>query len=384
MMRGRSGFSVLLLSILIITNLLVCPVSCQLELAQETGPSNRYLPAFTYDLINERVMMFGGGTNDGEFGDTWVFNYETQLWTELNFETTPTSRHSAVMVYDSADEVIILFGGWNGTSQATDTWIFDCETEVWTEVSPEVSPPGRMSHAMVYDSVNDKVILFSGYGTDGPNDDDTWIYDYTTNTWEEMNPSESPHARYGAGSVFDENNESMIIFGGNSGGYFSDTWSYDYTTNIWTEMNPSTHPPALKWSCMTYDSVNQKSILFGGDNVLNQEVNRTWIYDSSIDEWEEREPTIAPPAREAFGFTFDPVNEKAILFGGTLNIPGTLNDTWAYDYASNMWEKMGELPTTTSTTTPTITDEPDLMILTLAIGVVGILIALLVIIRKKK
>ena len=395
MMRGYTEFFLTMIFVLLISNPLAGTTSSHFKskgtLAQQDGPSDRYLPAFTYDPINERVMMFGGGTNEGEFGDTWVFKYETQSWSELTFETTPTPRHSAVMVYDSSDEVIILFGGWNGTSQATDTWIFDCATETWTDVTTEVFPPGRMSHAMVYDSVNDKVILFSGYGTDGPYDDDTWTFDYSTNTWQEMNPEESPHARYGAGYVFDEVNESMIVFGGNSGGYFSDTWSYDYASNTWTELEPSTHPSALKWSCMTYDSVNHKSILFGGDDVLYQEVNRTWIYDSSINLWEEREPMLAPPEREASGFAFDSVNEKAILFGGTLHYPGTLNDTWAYDYDSNTWEKMGDLPTTSSTTSPTtspsITDTPDIMIIALAIGGSGILIAILIIVvvaRKRK
>jgi len=381
MMRGYTEFLISMLIVFILASPLANPINCRFEsdvgLAQADGPSDRYLPAFTYDPINTRVMMFGGATNDEEFGDTWVFNYETQSWSELTLETTPTPRHSAVMVYDSADEVIILFGGYNGTSQATDTWIFDCATEVWTEVTPEFSPPARMSHAMVYDSVNDKVIVFSGYSPEGPFKNDTWTYDSTTNTWEEMNLEESPHARYGAGYIFDEGNESMIIFGGNSNGYFSDTWSYDYATNTWTELGPTTHPPALKWSGMTYDSVNHKSILFGGDDILYHEVNETWIYGSLTNEWEEREHTIAPPAREAFGFAYDSVNEKAILFGGTLYYPSTLNDTWAYDYDSNTWEKMGEL-------NEDLPAPLDTLILIIAILVVATVVMVVYVLMKRR
>ena len=209
-----------------------------------------------------------------------------------------------------------------------------------TEVTPAVSPPGRMSHAMVYDTANERVLLFSGYGSSGPNTADTWAYDYSTNTWEEMSPATSPHARYGASYIYDTVNESMIIFGGNSNGYFSDTWSYTYDTDTWTNLDPTAHPQALKWSSSVYDSTNQKMILFGGDDTLFQSVNDTWVYDAQANEWEEREPAIVPPGREAFGFAFDTDTERAILFSGMQLDTGILNDTWAYDFQTNTWEEM--------------------------------------------
>lgn len=318
-------------------------------LAQAETPSARYLPGFVFDPINQRTMMFGGGHGNTEYGDSWVFDYINGTWTELVLSTTPSPRHSCVMVYDSAHEVIILFGGYNGTSPSSETWVFDCASEVWTEMTPELSPPDRMSHAMVYDSVNDRVLLFSGYGPNGPEVDDTWAYDYTTNTWEAMSPITAPHERYGAACVYDEVNESMVIYGGNDNGHFSDTWSYHYSTDTWTDLSPTSHPLRLKWSVMTYDSVNQKSILFGGDIAYPSISNETWVYDSATNEWVEQEPSNAPAAREAFGFTYDSVHEKAILFGGTEGDDVNLfNDTWTYDYATDAWTKitgiMAEVP----------------------------------------
>jgi N-acetylneuraminic acid mutarotase len=341
-------------------------------LAQTEIPSARFLPDMVYDPVNERVMLFGGGYGDAELDDTWVLDYETGTWTELALSTSPTPRSSHVMVYDSNSEVIILFGGYNGSSPARDTWVFNCTSEMWAEVTPEMSPPERMSHAMVYDSVNGRAILFSGYGPDGPEVDDTWAYDYTTNSWEEMNPVASPHARYGAAHVYDEVNETMIIFGGNSQGYFSDTWSYDYSTDTWSELSPATHPIPLKWSSMTYDSVNQKSVLFGGD--INHPIvsNETWIFDSAVSEWEESESTIAPSSRQAFGFAFDPGYEKAILFGGTKGTgqaSDTFNETWAYDYTTDSWTKVeheiGEIPTPI---------DPVLILGTITLGTIALVI----------
>lgn len=344
--------------------------------AQNSTPAARYLPAFVFDPINERVMMYGGGSSAGgdvEYEDTWTFDYMTRTWTELTVDTTPGPRHSAVMVYDTTDEVIILFGGSQGISRASDTWIFNCSTEEWTEVTPAVSPPGRMSHAMVYDSANERVLLFSGYGPSGPNTADTWAYDYSTNIWQEMSPETSPHARYGASYIYDDVNETMIIFGGNSNGYFSDTWSYAYDTDIWTNLYPITHPQALKWSSSVYDSANQKMILFGGDDALSRSVNDTWVFDSQTNEWEEREPALAPPAREAFGFAFDTDNEKAILFGGIQLYNDQLVDTWAYDFQSNTWEEMIQ-----------ISDSTPLLVAVIVIPVIAVVIVIAYSFMKKR
>ncbi len=341
-------------------------------MAQTEIPLGRFLPSMVYDPVNERVMLFGGGIGDALFDDTWVLNYETETWIELSLSTSPTPRHSPVMVFDSNNEVIILFGGYNGTSPARDTWVFNCTSEMWTDVTPEISPTERMSHAMVYDPVNEKVILFSGYGLDGPEVDDTWTYNYTTNTWEEMNSTVSPHARYGAAYVYDEVNETMIIFGGNSNGYFSDTWSYDYSTDTWTELSPTTHPIPLKWSSMVYDSVNQKSILFGGDINYPISSNVTWIFDSAANEWEESESAISPSSRQAFGFTFDSGNEKAILFGGTKGTGqavDSFNETWAYDYATDSWTKFEHV--VGDITTPL---DPILILGSITLGVTALVI----------
>jgi hypothetical protein len=306
------------------------------------GPSARCLPSLVYDPINERTMLFGGSIDDRELGDTWVFDWATAEWSEMTFENSPSARHSAGIVYDSTHEVIILYGGYNGTSPSSDLWVFDCVTEEWAETPPEDSPSVRMSHAMVYDVDSEKVIVFSGYGPEGAEDDDTWAYDYPTNSWQEMTPLDSPHARYGAGCYYDDSSGSMVIFGGNSHGYFSDTWSYDCQADQWTELSPSIHPGALKWASMTYLSGQDRGILFGGDSTLSQVENRTWVYDVSANAWREMNPTSAPPSRQAAGLAYDRDSRRAILFGGADDSRNCFDDTWAYDFESDTWQKTGE------------------------------------------
>ncbi|MFX1252160.1 MAG: Kelch repeat-containing protein [Promethearchaeota archaeon] len=49
-----------------------------------------------------------------------------------------------------------------------------------------VSPSPRSGHGMVYDPVNQKVILFGGGNENHIFMNDTWVYDYLTNTWTGM------------------------------------------------------------------------------------------------------------------------------------------------------------------------------------------------------
>ena len=43
-----------------------------------------------------------------------------------------------------------------------------------------------------------------------------------------------------------------------------------------------------------------------------------------------------PPVRSSHALAYDASAGKVILFGG-YGFDGSLNDTWAYDYASNNW-----------------------------------------------
>ena len=106
--------------------------------AQIITPPDRFLPGMVFDSSNQRIILFGGGgAGTNLWDDTWSYDYYSNTWIHLNPPTSPSARHSLVMVYDSSNDVIILFGGWTGSSPDDDTWIFDCATNNWTEVFPE-------------------------------------------------------------------------------------------------------------------------------------------------------------------------------------------------------------------------------------------------------
>ena len=109
------------------------------------------------------------------------------------------------MAYDSDTGKAILFGGFSGSVTGgagstsldsvqvyNDTWTYDPVAGTWTQLKPSgLMPSGRSFHAMVYDSLSKRVILFGGADAsteEGVLLNDTWSYDPSANIWTEMKP----------------------------------------------------------------------------------------------------------------------------------------------------------------------------------------------------
>ena len=65
------------------------------------------------------------------------------------------------------------------------------QTPDWVQMTPANSPSDRSQHAMAYDSVIQKVVLFGG--RDGSTLNDTWKYDGVD--WTQVATANSPGAR---------------------------------------------------------------------------------------------------------------------------------------------------------------------------------------------
>jgi hypothetical protein len=87
---------------------------------------------------------------------------------------------------------------------------------------------------------------------------------------------------------------------------------------------------------MAYDPARARTVLFGGlDNSTSVVYfGDTWEWDGQ--DWQQRQPVHAPPARCGHGMAFDPNGGGILLFGGG---GGTLfDDTWRWDGAD--WQQL--------------------------------------------
>jgi hypothetical protein len=84
-----------------------------------------------YDSKNDVIVMFGGfSAFQGEPGATalnalWVLNLTTNIWSQPTLSGAISPRHGDNLVYDSFNEVIVVFGGTGGWQNGIDQYGYD-------------------------------------------------------------------------------------------------------------------------------------------------------------------------------------------------------------------------------------------------------------------
>lgn len=309
------------------------------------SPSARYGYGMVYDKSINNVVLFGGGFQDSNsytsYGDTWIYDPVTNIWSEIQTQQHPLARSGHSMVYDPINQKIILFGGVDiNDNWRDDTWIFDSQTNTWTQVFPETNPPVRDSASAYYDPQSQRIILYGGFRQSGTHLADTWAYYYSNNSWINLNPSLKPTGRYGATLVYDPINQRGFMFGGRISLISDETWVYYSSNNSWVELNLTVKPSYRYWAGLTYDKNAQRIILFGGSRGAGEARGDTWVFNPFTNQWTRVFPSSSPINRRFHSFVYVPEIRKAIIFGGSRFVDSCLDDTWSYDYDANNWNKL--------------------------------------------
>ena len=281
----------------------------------ELGPCGaRQGHAMTYDSARGVTILFGGNSSTSqdysEFDDTWEWNGSN--WLQRRGNPPPASNQVA---FDSARGVTVGVDGdtseWNGA--------------LWRRQCPENNPPARDWYALAYDSGRGVTVLFGGgYYWQYTVNADTWEYDGVT--WTQRMPSNSPPGRLGHAMCYDSARGVTLLYGGDSraGYYFGDMWQWDGVN--WTQLLPPHVPSARAWHAMAFDTDRGVAILFGGRGWAIGDLGDTWEWNGS--DWRRRFPVgLSPSARTNHAMAYDSARSVMLLFGG--NSFGTdLGDTW--------------------------------------------------------
>lgn len=297
--------------------------------AEENAPSARYSLSAAYDDYSRSVITFGGKLNSGWSDETWKWN--GLGWNRINLAVQPSPREEHSMIFDYNYGKIILFGGKTTAYpyRSNETWAWD--DNQWTLLNPTTIPPARNGHAMTYDVIRGRVVLFGGETKDAYPyySDETWEWDGTN--WIQLNPTHKPSIRFGHAMTYDVKNKKVLLFGGadaDTGGHqFNDTWAWDGTD--WTLLSPTTIPSVRRGHTMIYDNSREQVLLFGG-SPMNEEI---WAWDGS--DWAKITPTdpeddLIPSTRYEHIMVYDNYHLKALLLGGQ-NGFYSLSDTWEWD-----------------------------------------------------
>jgi hypothetical protein len=226
-------------------------------------PSERQGAGLVYDPASNEVVLFGGATYfDHLENDTWT--YSDGVWTNITSEITGASPPPSLwfsMAYDPAISAVLLFGGSNYTSgedhdYGNDTWEFSGHT--WTHLTPSVLPPGRYAQEMVWDAADNEMVMFGGMGPSTVYND-TWTY--SDGDWSPVTVSVHPSPHSGYGLAYDSAAGKVVLYGGNSeGSDFYSTWLF--SGGAWTQYNTTVYPtnPQSTYGQLDYDVTDNEVV----------------------------------------------------------------------------------------------------------------------------
>jgi hypothetical protein len=138
----------------------------------------------------------------------------------------------------------------------------------------------------------------------------------------------------------------MVIFGGRRGypaaTYYNDTWAFDFNTGTWSLLHDGTGtaPSERRIVDAAYDPLRHRMIVFGGkQGDWYTLVNDTWAFDLTTNMWERIHDGTgtAPSPRGWANVVYQPSEDRLLLFGGVVGEDVAVNDTWAFDMSTGTW-----------------------------------------------
>lgn len=289
-----------------------------------------------------------------------------------NFNFTPDTAlvgHSAV--YDAGTNTMIVFGGTDWGMDGFDTsavLLFapangDGSWATLVANGAPGSPSARDTHTAVYDSANNRMIVFGGEDTNLTPLADVWVLSNAngqggTPVWTQLSPSGSPPpARSGHTAVYDPANNLMVVFGGaNDAQAFNDVWVLSNANGLggtpaWSRLSPGGTPPkGVLYTSAVYDPSNNVMTVFGGFYAINVSSvsNGVWTLSHAnglggTPQWTNivaNGASGSPAKRGDHTAVYDAVNNRMMIFGGLAGSgPASIsgfNDVWVLTNANGM------------------------------------------------
>ncbi|CAN2040469.1 hypothetical protein GMMP15_1780008 [Candidatus Magnetomoraceae bacterium gMMP-15] len=156
---------------------------------------------------------------------------------------------------------------------------------------------------------------------------------------------DNPEPRY-FHSMAKLTNGKVLLFGGSNQlidiEVYNDTWIFEEREDgfYWRVAPNDGLIPEARWKHKIINIDDGKVLLFGGVNISNESLNDVWLYDYDSG-WEQlSDIEDRPSARCLFGFSRIS-DDTAILLGGYDTITfKRYNDTWLYNFSTNVWTKL--------------------------------------------
>lgn len=302
------------------------------------SPSPRSDYGMAYDSADRLVLLFGGMSPSGvALNDTWT--YSAGVWTNITASVgpAPSPRYGVGMTYDAGDGYVLLYGGVgpvNGANQFfAQTWTF--AGSHWTELNSSGVVPSTTSpeDLLAYDSTGNYTLLAGGTS-----------YEFRAGVWVDVSFNRTTNTSYSGPSncaaTVDYPVDGGILCVGEATWLFNGSWSQ---AQGWTNLTPAitgSPPMNREWPAVTYDPSQGCVVLFGGGVYVQTSLGLAW--ETLGDTWTLRNSTwsnvssgSSPPSTSRAALIWDATDNMTLLFGGFgASEPGSnwvfANSTWSW------------------------------------------------------
>ena len=296
------------------------------------------------DPVRRRMILHGGETaTSGLLGDVLTMPLDGPgVWSEpCILGPHPSARHGHAAAYDPIRGGMYVFGGFDGAYRNDLSMLLLDSPMEWGPAPTSGTPPEARDYAsLVYDSARDRLVMFGG------NDANTYLNDVWeltslsgTPTWAPLAPAGTPPSpRLAHRAIYDAARDRMLVLGGYDGAENGELWALEFSPTLqWVQLSPGGAPPDPRHSAsLVYDSSRDRLLLFGG---YDGSTSKDDLWELPLSGGFAWAPLTAPPqaplARHGLGGVYDPVNDLMVVAGGFRSgVNVEINDTWVLNFGS--------------------------------------------------
>jgi len=310
------------------------------------------------------MIVFGGEVSGvGVASDLWVLDHAsgfnaTPHWIQLNpTGTAPDARRGHSAVYDVVNNRMIVFGGQNDNPGFyEDIWVLTnadglSGTPAWVKFPDQPGGLSRSGHSAGYDPITNHMVVWGGevncFGATG----DMWTLDHangigTSTGWSMWSTSgTAPSLRRDAAADYDPNGNRLIVYGGKTPCQYglrdafvlsNASGAPDVSNPTWSSLGAGASPalPGLNGAPGVYDPLFDRLVVFGGlENDISTFRSGIFLLANTHGPagWTELPlPAVRPVGRAFHSMVYSEAMHRWIVFGGNAN--GTVvNDVWALE-----------------------------------------------------
>ena len=274
-------------------------------------------------------------------------------WTTLKANGTagnPSGRSGTAMIYDSANNRLVITCGYTGSTYVNDAWQYSISGGTFTQLSPTgTAPGGRELPSIGYDVVNQRAVLMGGWqGSAASNRNDVIQLSLTSGSeaWTQIKSNDLNNQgvlAFSSGACAVDTNRNLMVVATQLGYDSTNKYVYAFDLN-----NTATNAPVYGLTTVdylrardapgyVYNPVRNEWLLINGYSAMDDDttishgehISEIWAYDRTANKWRyAAKGPLSMPQSEGGLAVYDALNDRIIYFGGLTGTNQRLNDVW--------------------------------------------------------